>query len=159
MFENRTYLLFILLLFLYLSSPALADQPLNKNFFLADYYDFIDSIKNYPIDAKFKTMQNYLQQHPEFDRIYFQLIDNYLLKNGNLNNALIYFEQLSRNSKFKPNSIWALAKIHELNENYEAALKTYIQALKYNQTTISLLKEFNQFCFYQRKNINYFKML
>jgi len=111
---------------------------------IQEYYSYLKSINTLSTDDQIISLQKFLENHPNFDRVYLKLLEFYVFQNK-IPVAKMYFEKLSAKTKFYHHSQWILGNISALNNNPDDSYKKYFKALTNNQPSILLIKDFITF--------------
>jgi len=128
-------------------------QSIDQRKKLKGYYSFLESIAFDSQPLQIQKSKNYLEENPDFSRIYFHLFHHYAY-NDKIKEAETYFDSLKTISIYQKNSLWVLADIYNFQDNYPKAFDCYKQAIQTGQVTISLLYDFVDFIHCQEQNYN-----
>jgi CHAT domain-containing protein/tetratricopeptide (TPR) repeat protein len=118
---------------------SLADQKILK-----DFYHLLESIQADSAAAQISALQDFLQDHPAFERVYHKLLERYLFYERR-QEAKTYFQQLQSDPQYWRNSAWMLAKIFIIDYDPPAAFKAFSEALYAGAPSLFLLKDFIEF--------------
>ena len=129
---------------LYDSSPSAVYHTANDRHTLTTYYHLLETMTDDSSVNVIPTLQNFLENHPEFEYAYQKLLQDYLM-HDNLCEAKEYFQNLSENPKNRRNAYWMLAKIFSHQDDANAAFETFVQALRHKKPSFVLLNDFIHF--------------
>lgn len=110
------------------------------------YYRLLESSTSDSSIDQITVLQNFLLDHPAFERAYAKLLERSMLQQR-IPEAQRCFQDFVARSSHKRNSHWMLAKIYALQENFSQAEKEFSQALQTDQLTFSLLRDFLEFAY------------
>ena len=108
------------------------------------YYDFLKSAINADVDKEIKLLKNFLINNPQFEQIYLKILEWYIFQNK-IDEAELFFQNLSSDSQFKHNSHWMLAKLYETLNLYEKAYKKYELCFSAKEPSILIIKDYITF--------------
>jgi len=110
----------------------------------AEYYRLLESITAISAVERLPILQDYLKQHPDFERVYLKILENYQTAND-LAGAQVYFNTIKTKPDCYRNSMWALACLFARQKQHKRALKAYHMALQADTPPPDLLKNYADF--------------
>jgi len=110
------------------------------------YFKLVESMVTVSADSQIAALQSFLLSHPQYERAYFKLLERYQT-HARVREAKAYFQALATNSVYRRNSLWALARIALLEEEYDAqtAFDNFLSALRLAKPSPALLRDFIEF--------------
>lgn len=107
----------------------------------------LDSSKTRPLADLYAGLRRFIADHPAFERAYLTLLEQYIIHDQK-NTAITYFQRLSREALYEPNSQWMLARLFRMEGSLSDAYDAYLQAIRsvdQRRPPMALLKEFVEF--------------
>lgn len=90
------------------------------------------------------VLNDFVENHPTFDRAYIALAEKYLYF-GKVAEGKEYFEKLAQRFDLRSNSYWMLAKIHLRENQPQRVYESYRKALAEASPSYHLIKDFLEF--------------
>ena len=113
------------------------------------FYDILDVILADSIAVQIRALQRFIRSHPNFESTYLKLLERYIVHNKQAE-ATTYFKELAAISAHRPLSQWMLAKLYIIQEDTNAAIEAFRQALYADLPSTMLLKDFVE-CLHQAR--------
>ncbi|MBN2413169.1 CHAT domain-containing protein [candidate division KSB1 bacterium] len=110
----------------------------------AEYYRLLESIRDKSAASRLRVLEDYLKQHPEFERVYKKILEHYQSADD-LDGAEFFFNTIKTNPAGYHNSMWALACMYSRQKQYERALQAFHTALRAGTPSPDLLKDYADF--------------
>jgi len=109
-----------------------------------EFFYFLDKIALDSAAVQINALQGFLMKHPEFEPVYYKLLERYLYYNQ-ISEAQTYFQKLLNDKVFYRNSSWMLAKLVYLENNPAAAFQLFKKALQSGVFSSRLFIDFIEF--------------
>jgi len=122
------------------------------------YFRLTESIVTASPDSQISALQFFLLSQPQFERIYFKLLERYQAR-ARVREAQAYFQALATNPTYQRNSLWALARIAIMEDDAPTALDLFSRALRLGTPSPALLRDFIEFDMQQAEAFNGFAIL
>jgi len=141
---KRHLLKIIVIFFLVLNSGRIVVLHAESAIFFDEYYHLLESITDKSAGERLDTLLQYLERHPEFDRVYLKILENYQTADD-LAGAEDYFQTIKSTPASYRNSMWALARLYAKQKLFKPALEAYHSALGAGTPPPELLKDYADF--------------
>ena len=134
-------ILFVVLLFVVpdLLSERQDHALLNKAF----YTGFADSV-NASYLSQIDFLRTFIERRPQFSPAYFKLVERGRLANEH-SRVHQFLREMTKKSASKKNALWALARMHDMEQRADSSFSAYSLALEQGITSFLFYENFLNF--------------